>query len=166
MIGTSDRSQLERRARGYAETLGGVVPSPNGTGPSFASALATANDGAPQGHDSRDTLTTWTKALELARAGGGTARITLSTASGEPVDLRVSVRAGRVTVLAHVTSRAAESAIRAMQETIARSLAEAGLCLHQLHVRQPGKTQAHLRAHLKRHATLPQRHEREREEMP
>jgi hypothetical protein len=173
MIGTSGGSQFERQPagvrrqeRGQSSSLGGVVPTMGTSSPSFACELATAHDGAPHGRDAQGTLSTWSKTLELARAGGGTARITLNTASGEPVELRVTVRGGRVTVLAHVTSRAAETSIRAMQETIARSLAEAGLCLHQLHVRQPGKRQTHLREHLRRHAATPSRREREREETP
>lgn len=173
MIGTSRGSYLERRPRrleqqgtGSTSSIGGVLPAPNAQSPSFACELATAHDGSTQNRDAKGTLSTWSKALELARAGGGTARITLSTASGEPVELRVTVRGGRVTVLAHVTSRAAETAIRAMQENIARSLAEAGLSLHQLHVRQPGKSQSHLRDHLRRHGTLPSRRERDREERP
>lgn len=173
MIGTSrgydldPRSKrLEQESSGAAPSLGGVMPAPSSSAPSFACELATAHDGSSQGRAEGGTLSTWSKALELARAGGGTARITLSTASGEPVELRVTVRGGQVTVLAHVTSRAAETAIRAIQENIARSLTEAGLSLHQFHVRQPGKKQSHLRDHLRRHATLSSRRERDREETP
>jgi hypothetical protein len=106
-------------------------------GPAFASALAVAapcaNAGTDETRSTREAVREQT--MELARSGGGAARITLTLASGETADIRVHVRDGRVTVLAQVSSPRAEDAIRAAEETIARSLRQAGLSLGRLTVK-------------------------------
>jgi hypothetical protein len=129
------------------------------SGPSFANELASANDSPARGQ-----MTPWTKALELARSGGGSARITLNIASGEAAELRVTVRNGRVTVLVHVGSRAAESAIRAVQENIARALTESGLQLHQFFIRRPGKDSDASKLNAGRRRGLSREHNDEQEQ--
>jgi hypothetical protein len=133
MISFSQRPKADRRATPATSKNAAafaVLSDASFGGVTFASELATAND-APRG----DSMSAWNKVLELARAGGGAARITMNIASGEKVDLRVSVRGGLVTVVAHVGSRAAEKAIMDTQDTIARALLETGLKLQRFHVR-------------------------------
>jgi len=121
-----------RRRNTDPATCSPLAPGDATTGISFATELASANESPARGRE-----VPWAKAIELARSGGGSARIRLNIASGETAELRVTVRSGRVTVLVHVGSRAAESAIRAVQENIARALSESGLQLQSFFVRRP-----------------------------
>lgn len=137
MIGFSSPAREQRRRKtSSADVATSSLFSPGSAvgGASFASELASANE-----QPASNRTNPWMKAMELAKAGGGSARITLNIASGETAEIRVTVRAGRVTVLVHVGSRAAEEAIRASQDTIARALTETGLRLHQFFVRRPDK---------------------------
>lgn len=133
MIGTfggSPNRRLDERDRREttASAASVVLQGPVAT---FATTLASTG---PQTPPSPQANGAWEMARSLALAGGGSARITIDLASGEPAELRVTVRHGRVTVLAQVGTLAAERAIRAIESTIARSLTEAGLHLQQLRV--------------------------------
>lgn len=131
------RRMTEKNGASDPATSSMLSPGDAVGGASFTTELASAKE---QPSSSRPNP--WIKAMELARAGGGSAKITLNIASGESAEIRVTVRNGRVTVLVHVGSRAAEEAIRTCQDTIARGLGETGLRLHQFFVRQPGKHSA------------------------
>lgn len=117
-------------ARGAA--AGGYLPR-GGAGGGFAAQMA-ATSSRGSGGAARGEL--WQRAAELASAGGGAAKVSLRLGSGEPAELRVMVRNGLVTVLAQVSDRAAEAAVRGARERISRALEEAGLRLRLLRVRR------------------------------
>lgn len=117
---------------GRGASTGGAGPAPISAGDvSFAAEMASTR-GEPGGSTAGTDI--WQQAMDLTRLGGGSARITLKMGSGEPVELRLLVRGGMVTILARVTDRASESAVRDAQTRIERSLAEAGLRLQRFHV--------------------------------
>jgi hypothetical protein len=132
MIGQMrSRSEMERIA-----ATGTIAPAAvAGTAHvAFAAEMARSSGtgGAP------GMVALWQETTALAMAGGGAARITVALGSGEPVDLRVVVRQGQVSVLALVSDQAAEVAIQGASDRIAQALRDAGLSLARFHVQRVG----------------------------
>lgn len=137
MIGSGFGYQVRRRneEKNKPSALSGLSASQNAAnGPTFAAEMGVQCQAHQSGMAAAPGL--WKEAVGLALAGGGTAKTTLSLDSGEKVEIRVSVRNGRVTVLAQVRSFLGESAVKACQDKIASALTESGLKLHRFHIRR------------------------------